>query len=151
MPYPVGGRVVHDNAAHTAVPAGQASRGVHGRGTSADYNPGSRVDRRNASPIPDGQVRRSIPAAPPSSSVQTLMNISTVPAADATEEALQGASDAVRAALAVTLRGCEELLPPADWVRKLRRSEATGQPLRISFGLDPTAPDIHLTRWCSTR
>ncbi|TSE36353.1 Tyrosine--tRNA ligase [Tepidimonas fonticaldi] len=72
------------------------------------------------------------------------MNISTVPAAEATEEALQGASDAVRAALAVTRRGCEELLPVADWVRKLRRSEATGQPLRIKLGLDPTAPDIHL-------
>ncbi|MCL6441790.1 MAG: tyrosine--tRNA ligase [Thermoleophilum sp.] len=75
------------------------------------------------------------------------MNISTVPAAkgaDAVEEALQGASDAVRHALAVTRRGCEELLPVADWVRKLRRSEATGQPLRIKLGLDPTAPDIHL-------
>jgi len=29
-------------------------------------------------------------------------------------------------------------------VRKLQRSEATGTPLRIKFGLDPTAPDIHL-------
>ena len=72
------------------------------------------------------------------------MNIPTVPAAEATEDALQGVSDAVRAALAVTLRGCEELLPVADWVRKLRRSEATGLPLRIKLGLDPTAPDIHL-------
>ncbi|MCX7691971.1 MAG: tyrosine--tRNA ligase [Tepidimonas taiwanensis] len=74
------------------------------------------------------------------------MNISTVSAAhpDGVDEALQGASDAVREALAVTLRGCDELLPVADWVRKLRRSEATGQPLRIKLGLDPTAPDIHL-------
>ena len=53
-------------------------------------------------------------------------------------------SDDVQAALAVTLRGCEELIPQADWVRKLQRSEATGQPLRIKLGLDPTAPDIHL-------
>ena len=52
------------------------------------------------------------------------MNISTVPAAEATEEALQGASDAVRAALAVTRRGCEELLPVADWVRKQRPNDA---------------------------
>ena len=52
--------------------------------------------------------------------------------------------DAVREALAVTLRGCEELLPEADWVRKLARSRATGQPLRIKFGMDPTAPDLHL-------
>ena len=73
------------------------------------------------------------------------MDISTVLAGDrAAAEALEGASDTVRHALSVTLRGCEELLPVADWVRKLRRSEATGQPLRIKLGLDPTAPDIHL-------
>jgi tyrosyl-tRNA synthetase len=53
-------------------------------------------------------------------------------------------SDAVREALAVTRRGCEELIPAADWVRKLQKSEATGQPLRIKLGLDPTAPDIHI-------
>ncbi|MFO1336913.1 MAG: tyrosine--tRNA ligase [Burkholderiaceae bacterium] len=53
-------------------------------------------------------------------------------------------SDQVREALAVSLRGCSELLPEADWVRKLQRSEATGQPLRIKLGLDPTAPDIHV-------
>jgi tyrosyl-tRNA synthetase len=53
-------------------------------------------------------------------------------------------SDRVREALAVTLRGVEELLPEAEWVKKLARSEATGVPLRIKLGLDPTAPDIHL-------
>src|SRR6478609_7665016 len=53
-------------------------------------------------------------------------------------------SDSVREALAVSLRGCEELIPQDDWQRKLVRSEATGVPLRIKFGLDPTAPDIHL-------
>ena len=53
-------------------------------------------------------------------------------------------SDAVQHALAVTRRGCEELIPEADWVRKLVRSEASGQPLRIKLGLDPTAPDIHI-------
>ena len=53
-------------------------------------------------------------------------------------------SAAVRHALAVTERGCEELIPQADWLRKLVRSEQTGQPLRIKLGLDPTAPDIHL-------
>jgi tyrosyl-tRNA synthetase len=53
-------------------------------------------------------------------------------------------SDVVRHALAVTERGCEELIPQADWLRKLVRSEQTGQPLRIKLGLDPTAPDIHL-------
>ncbi len=53
-------------------------------------------------------------------------------------------SEGVQQALAVTLRGCEELIPQNDWVRKLLRSEQSGQPLRIKLGLDPTAPDIHL-------
>ena len=53
-------------------------------------------------------------------------------------------SPAIQHALDVTLRGCEELIPQADWVKKLQRSEATGQPLRIKLGLDPTAPDIHI-------
>jgi tyrosyl-tRNA synthetase len=53
-------------------------------------------------------------------------------------------TDRVREALAVSQRGAVELLPETDWVRKLARSEATGQPLRIKFGLDPTAPDLHL-------
>ncbi len=44
----------------------------------------------------------------------------------------------------MTRRGCEELIPEDDWVRKLARSEATGVPLRIKLGLDPTAPDLHL-------
>ncbi len=53
-------------------------------------------------------------------------------------------TEGVREALAVTLRGCEELIPQDDWVKKLARSEATGVPLRIKLGLDPTAPDIHI-------
>ncbi|WP_435532052.1 tyrosine--tRNA ligase [Roseateles amylovorans] len=46
--------------------------------------------------------------------------------------------------MAQSLRGCEELLPQEEWLKKLARSEATGVPLRIKLGLDPTAPDIHL-------
>ncbi|ATH12206.1 tyrosine--tRNA ligase [Delftia acidovorans] len=53
-------------------------------------------------------------------------------------------TDGVSQALETTLRGVDELLPQADWVQKLARSEATGVPLRIKLGLDPTAPDIHL-------
>ncbi|MFZ9286153.1 MAG: tyrosine--tRNA ligase, partial [Burkholderiaceae bacterium] len=53
-------------------------------------------------------------------------------------------TERVREALAVTRRGCEELIPEDEWVRKLARSEATGVPLRIKLGLDPTAPDIHV-------
>jgi tyrosyl-tRNA synthetase len=57
---------------------------------------------------------------------------------------LEAASAAVQQAYAVSLRGCDELLPAAEWLRKLKRAEANGQPLRIKLGLDPTAPDIHL-------
>ena len=53
-------------------------------------------------------------------------------------------SDRVREALAVTLRGAQELIPEDDWLKKLAKSEATKVPLRIKLGLDPTAPDIHV-------
>ncbi|MFP5405680.1 MAG: tyrosine--tRNA ligase [Gammaproteobacteria bacterium] len=53
-------------------------------------------------------------------------------------------SEHVREALAVTLRGCDELLVESEWVAKLARSEAENRPLRIKLGLDPTAPDLHL-------
>lgn len=53
-------------------------------------------------------------------------------------------SPAVQSALAVTLRGVNELLPQAEWIKKLQKSESTGVPLRIKLGLDPTAPDLHL-------
>ena len=53
-------------------------------------------------------------------------------------------TDSVRRSLAVSLRRCSELIPESEWLRKLARSEATGVPLRIKLGLDPTAPDIHL-------
>ncbi len=53
-------------------------------------------------------------------------------------------SDRVAEALAITLRGVEELIPQEDWVKKLQKSETSGIPLRIKLGLDPTAPDIHV-------
>src|SRR5690606_6362989 len=46
--------------------------------------------------------------------------------------------------LRTVLRGVDELLVESEFVRKLARSRATGQPLRVKLGLDPTAPDIHL-------
>ena len=52
--------------------------------------------------------------------------------------------ESIRHALAVTRRGCAELLVESDWIAKLERSQASGKPLRIKLGLDPTAPDIHL-------
>lgn len=56
----------------------------------------------------------------------------------------QPLNDTVAEALAVSLRGCEELLPQGEWVAKLNQSFNTGKPLRIKLGLDPTAPDIHI-------
>ena len=53
-------------------------------------------------------------------------------------------TEAVREALAVSQRGADELLPMQEWSYKLARSAATGMPLRIKLGLDPTAPDIHI-------
>ena len=46
--------------------------------------------------------------------------------------------------LRIVKRGCDELLVESEFARKLARSRATGVPLRIKLGLDPTAPDIHL-------
>ncbi len=70
------------------------------------------------------------------------------PFSQAPETAAKGpvhpVTDRVKEALAISLRGCDELLPQADWLAKLARSEATGVPLRIKLGLDPTAPDLHL-------
>jgi len=50
----------------------------------------------------------------------------------------------VEADLRVVRRGCDELLVESEFVAKLASSHATGMPLRIKLGLDPTAPDIHL-------
>ncbi|MDZ7589427.1 MAG: tyrosine--tRNA ligase [Rubrivivax sp.] len=68
----------------------------------------------------------------------------SIQAPAASPRALHPVTDRVREAMAITRRGCEELLPEADWLRKLARAEATGQPLRVKLGLDPTAPDIHI-------
>ena len=68
--------------------------------------------------------------------IKTLMN--------QPPDSLSVVSERVLEALAVTLRGVEELLPQDEWVKKLTKSEATGTPLRIKLGLDPTAPDIHI-------
>ncbi len=38
----------------------------------------------------------------------------------------------------------EEVLPPAELKQKLRRAVNKNEPLNIKFGVDPTAPDLHL-------
>jgi tyrosyl-tRNA synthetase len=46
----------------------------------------------------------------------------------------------VRESLAVIKRGCDELLVEQEMAEKL----ASGRPLRVKAGFDPTAPDLHL-------
>jgi tyrosyl-tRNA synthetase len=46
--------------------------------------------------------------------------------------------------LAQLARRSERLISDAELKQKLQRSAKTGKPLRIKFGMDPTAPDVHL-------
>ena len=69
--------------------------------------------------------------------------VSNAPAAPLTN-GLPKMSDAVAQAMEVVTRGCEELLVASEFADKLTRSAASGTPLRIKLGLDPTAPDLHL-------
>lgn len=46
--------------------------------------------------------------------------------------------------LEILRRGVHEIIEEKDLLAKLERSVATGVPLRIKLGVDPTAPDIHL-------
>jgi tyrosyl-tRNA synthetase len=46
--------------------------------------------------------------------------------------------------IAALARRTERIVPEADLRAKLERSQKTGTPLRIKFGMDPTAPDITL-------
>jgi tyrosyl-tRNA synthetase len=50
----------------------------------------------------------------------------------------------VESNLRIVERGCDELLVKTEFAQKMARSQATGIPLRVKLGLDPTAPDIHL-------
>lgn len=46
--------------------------------------------------------------------------------------------------LAFLRKGTTEIIREAELRAKLEKSAATGKPLRIKFGADPTAPDLHL-------
>ncbi len=46
--------------------------------------------------------------------------------------------------LEIIRRGAVEILLEEELHRKLERSAATGTPLRVKAGFDPTAPDLHL-------
>lgn len=46
--------------------------------------------------------------------------------------------------LQIIRRGVEKIVPEAELAAKLEQSHKTGQPLRIKYGIDPTAADVHL-------
>lgn len=46
--------------------------------------------------------------------------------------------------LAEIKRGCVELLPEDEFLKKLQKSYEKDQPLKVKFGADPSRPDIHL-------
>ena len=46
--------------------------------------------------------------------------------------------------LAYIKKGASEIIREADLRTKLEKSRASGKPLRVKLGMDPTAPDLHL-------
>jgi tyrosyl-tRNA synthetase len=49
-----------------------------------------------------------------------------------------------REQLEIIKRGAVEIIVEADLLKKLEKSAASGNPLRVKAGFDPTAPDIHV-------
>jgi tyrosyl-tRNA synthetase len=46
--------------------------------------------------------------------------------------------------LAVIRRGIEKIVPEVELAQKLEQSRTSGTPLRVKYGIDPTAADVHL-------
>jgi tyrosyl-tRNA synthetase len=46
--------------------------------------------------------------------------------------------------LAILKRGVEQIVPEAEFIKKLERSVRTERPLRVKYGIDPTGIDVHL-------
>ena len=46
--------------------------------------------------------------------------------------------------LALIKQGCQEIIREEELKARLEKSQASGQPLRVKAGFDPTAPDLHL-------
>jgi tyrosyl-tRNA synthetase len=46
--------------------------------------------------------------------------------------------------LAVLRRMSEDIIPEAEFIEKAARARSEGRPLRVKYGMDPTAPDLHL-------
>jgi tyrosyl-tRNA synthetase len=52
--------------------------------------------------------------------------------------------DPVETQLTYLRKGSAEIIREAELRSKLEKSRATGKPLRVKLGMDPTAPDLHL-------
>jgi len=50
----------------------------------------------------------------------------------------------VAAQMALIKQGCQEIIREEELQARLERALATGRPLRVKAGFDPTAPDLHL-------
>lgn len=46
--------------------------------------------------------------------------------------------------LLILRRGADQITPSEEFTKKLQRSIATGKPLRVKYGIDPTGIDVHL-------
>jgi len=46
--------------------------------------------------------------------------------------------------MAIIRQGCQEIIREEELEARLERARATGKPLRVKAGFDPTAPDLHL-------
>ena len=46
--------------------------------------------------------------------------------------------------MAIIRQGCHEIIREEELVARLEKARATGKPLRVKAGFDPTAPDLHL-------
>src|ERR1700741_4598494 len=46
--------------------------------------------------------------------------------------------------IAYLKKGAAEIIRESELRTKLEKSRATGKPLRVKLGMDPTAPDLHL-------
>ena len=46
--------------------------------------------------------------------------------------------------MAIIRQGCHDIIREKDLAARLEKARATGKPLRVKAGFDPTAPDLHL-------